>query len=398
MPVNAKKLQQPIIFAPMKKLFYIGIAGLILFEIANIYFIMYLPGSQEMNAVNFAYFLYTWRWVFRAVFGAMIIAGSIPVLKNAEKKPKTFPLVLLVLLGAIVYSINFNINPDTKFIQTENLEMKPAAENTVDTNRIIIGIENNGQAKAYPIQFLGYHHLVFDTIGGKPIVVTYCIICRSGRVFEPIVNGKPEHFKLVGINHDNAILQDKTTESWWQQSTGEAITGSLKGKSLPEFSSSQMALKQWLALYPNSLIMQPDKNYLADYKSLSNYETGNEKKVSADTVSWQEKSWVAGIKMGNESKAYDWKTLQRERIIYDVLASQPIALILAADNKSFTALQRVNELQKFILRNDTLYDGQNSYNLMGTSFNPTLSNLKKINVSQENWFSWQTFHPDTKRY
>ena len=58
----------------MRTFFYAGLIGLLLFEIANVYFIMPMPGSQEMNSIDLAYFLYRWRWVFRVIFGVMIIA------------------------------------------------------------------------------------------------------------------------------------------------------------------------------------------------------------------------------------------------------------------------------------------------------------------------------------
>jgi hypothetical protein len=47
----------------MKKLFWFGLIGLLLFEIANVYFIMPMPGSQQMNSIDLAYFLYKWRWI-----------------------------------------------------------------------------------------------------------------------------------------------------------------------------------------------------------------------------------------------------------------------------------------------------------------------------------------------
>ena len=45
----------------MKKIFLIGVIGLIVFEIANVYFIMPMPGSQQMNSIGAAYFFYKWR-------------------------------------------------------------------------------------------------------------------------------------------------------------------------------------------------------------------------------------------------------------------------------------------------------------------------------------------------
>ena len=38
---------------------------------------------------------------------------------------------------------------------------------------LVLAVEQNGEAVAYPIRQLAYHHLVQDVAGGVPIVVTY---------------------------------------------------------------------------------------------------------------------------------------------------------------------------------------------------------------------------------
>ncbi len=43
----------------------------------------------------------------------------------------------------------------------------------VDGADIIIAVENNGEAAAYPVRLMAYHHLVQDVVGGTPIVATY---------------------------------------------------------------------------------------------------------------------------------------------------------------------------------------------------------------------------------
>jgi len=37
----------------------------------------------------------------------------------------------------------------------------------------VIGVIINGKSKAYPIKILNWHETVNDTLGGKPIVVTF---------------------------------------------------------------------------------------------------------------------------------------------------------------------------------------------------------------------------------
>ena len=39
-------------------------------------------------------------------------------------------------------------------------------------------------------------------------------------------------FHLVGINNQNFVMQDVETGTWWQQVSGEAILGPLKGRRL----------------------------------------------------------------------------------------------------------------------------------------------------------------------
>lgn len=380
----------------MKNLFYASVIGFVLFEIANVYFIMPMPGSQQINSLDLAYRLYSWRWISRGLF----LVGILVSFRWAWIASRIYTLLALLVVGGIVYLINFIMAADAMFLQPNTVTMAPASTNLVPTDRLVLGVTWQNQARAYPIQYVGYHHQVLDSINKKAIMVTYCTVCRSGRVFEPTVNGKPEKFRLVGMDHFNAMFEDKTTGSWWRQATGEAIAGQLKGHKLPEVNSAQVSLSEWLKLYPQSLILQPDKTFAAEYDSLSNYETGKRKGnlTRRDTLSWQPKSWVVGVTLGQASKAYDWNTLVKERLIHDELNQKPIIIILADDNVSFTALQRTDKNQIFTLRNNTLQDDLNQYNFFGTALNPVVAPLLRLKAYQEYWHSWQSFHPETQKY
>jgi hypothetical protein len=48
-------------------------------------------------------------------------------------------------------------------------------------------------------------------------------------VFSPVVDGRSETFRLVGMDHFNAMFEDASTHSWWRQANGEAIAGPSKG-------------------------------------------------------------------------------------------------------------------------------------------------------------------------
>jgi Protein of unknown function (DUF3179) len=378
----------------MKKIFWLGLLGLLLFEIANVYFIMPMPGSQRMNSIDGAYFLYKWRWVFRALFGLMIVAG----LFRSTWKRKWLLIIPLAIVAAVIYMANFKMAADAMFKQPHQLLLVSAANNEVDSSRLVIGVSINGEAKAYPIRFLGYHHHIQDTVGGKPVMVTYCTVCRTGRVFEPVVNGKKETFRLVGMDHFNAMLEDATTKSWWRQVTGEAIAGKLKGQKLPEVFSTQTSLGDWLQLHPNSLIMQADSAFIKSYSKNTKYEDGisRDALTGTDSLSWKDKSWVIGVKSGEERKAYDWIQLKQERIIQDKLDNVSLLLVVTKDDKSFFAFERPADA-KFVLANDTIVFNNRHFRIDGKGIDTSYS-LKPLPAYQEFWHSWRTFNPGTKKY
>jgi len=380
----------------MKRLFFLGALLLILFEAANVYFIMPLPYSQRARSIDVAYFLYSWRWAFRVVAGALMLAGVASAWRAAGWR-KLFVAVTLVAVGVVAYMTNFVMSADHIFREPQSVVMRPAAQNTVELSRLVVGVDINGEARAYPVQFIGYHHQVRDVVGGTPVLVSFCTVCRTGRVFAPVVDGEPESFRLVGMDHFNAMFEDRTTGSWWRQATGEAIAGPRAGKSLPEISSRQVTLAQWLALHPASLIMQPDSASRDKYSASFDYETGASRRAltGTDTISWNDKAWVVGVSLNGESKAYDWKQLRRERAVNDVVGGTPVVLAIASDSVSFFAFERPDVATRFTMRGDSLVAPDRAYALSGKG---TRDALKPLFASQEFWHSWRTFHPGTKRY
>lgn len=378
----------------MKNLFWLGVTGWILFECFNVYFIMPLPGSQQMNSLDLAYYLYTWRWFFRVLFAGLIGLGF----RHVIWKKKWHMAIPLVPLLGVIYLFNFNMVADHIFYQPSKVIFKNASDNKVDSNRLILGVTHNGEAKAYPIRFMGYHHQMLDTLGGKAILVTYCTVCRTGRVYEPMVNGKPETFRLVGMDHFNAMLEDKTTKSWWRQVNGEAVAGKLKGSLLPEVFSIQSTLEEWIKLHPNTLIMQSDSTYIDSYPTNTNFESGKSKNklTGTDSLSWNRKSWVIGIRTPQASKAYDWNRLKAEWIIHDEVKGTPVLLVLASDTASFFAFERPHANTRFTVSQDTLILDQYRFTLNGKGLDTTLS-LKPLQAYQEFWHSWEMFHPGTLR-
>jgi hypothetical protein len=204
---------------------------------------------------------------------------------------------------------------------------------------------------------------------------------------------------MVGMDHFNAMFEDETTKSWWRQVNGEAITGKLKGQQLPEMLSTQTSLANWLKLNPGSLVMQPDSAFIASYDTTMKYESGKSKNklTGTDSLSWKNKSWVIGVKAGEDRKAYDWNQLKKDRIIHDKLNNTSIAVVLAADDKSFFAFELpAAGVVKPDLKNDTIFFNNKHFRIDGKGIDTSFS-LKQLQAYQEFWHSWQQFNPGTKK-
>jgi len=391
----------------MKKLLLVS-GMLILFaaEILQVYFIMPFPGSQKANTIDIAYFLHNYIWYIRIIALVLVVAGLINSFFRWKKWPKIIFVILAFLYCFIFYKVNFKFLADKMFYQPKNKSLVDISSNKVTSDKLVVGVTLNGQSKAYPIEIIGYHHQVQDTIGGEPVMVTYCTVCRTGRVYSPFVNGRKESFRLVGMDHFNAMFEDNTTKSWWRQVNGEAITGPLKGQSLKEIPSEQMSLATWLRAHPSTLIMQPDTLYKKEYGDLTGFDNGTiEGSLERrDSASWQLKSWVIGVEHNKESKAYDWNELVKKRVINDSLSQLPIVLVLESDTASYHVWNRNvnNQFLEFIIDNNTLKDitTNSVWNFNGVCvFGPMAGReLKPVQASQEFWHSWQTFHPKTTIY
>jgi len=381
----------------MKKAFYIGLVALVLFEFFKVYFIMPMPGSQRMNSLDFAYFLHSYRWPIRIVLLVLLVVGA----RSAfQVKRKWVPAVFTLLLLVVGYYFNFKMTAEKIFKVPEQLVFKPKDENILGDSTVVVAVSLGGETKAYPVRYIVYHHQVQDEVGGKLLLITYCSVCRTGRVFEPLVKGKPETFRLVGMDHFNAMFEDVTTKSWWRQVNGEAVTGKLKGEVLPEVESFQLTLAKLFQLYPDAQVMQPDLTALADlkYDTLGKYEYGRSKGdlTRTDSLSWQDKSWVVGVEVEGVSKAYDWNQLKAERVLNDKIKNTAIVIALAVDNQSYAVFKRSDTAQ-FSVRNDTLVAGLQVFDFSGRALQDGES-LQRINAYQEFWHSWRTFHPHTERY
>jgi hypothetical protein len=169
-------------------LLFLGILLLFATEIMRVYFIMPFPGSQHSNTIDLAYFIDRNRIILRLIGLGLVAYPFFGYLTRGRTWTKVGLSAVLVLYAVIFYFFNFRFEADKMFYQPGTVKFADATVNKVPLEKLVIGVSINNESKAYPIQIIGYHHQVRDTVGGMPLMITYCTVCRTGRVFSPMVN------------------------------------------------------------------------------------------------------------------------------------------------------------------------------------------------------------------
>jgi hypothetical protein len=159
----------------------IGLIYLIALEILRVYFIMPFPGSQQANTIAVAYFIDKNIWWLRLVGFIIVIIPLIQILKRSKVWKKVLVILVLIFYCIVAYEFNSKFLADKMFYQPKNKLLLSASTDTTNRDHLIIGVAINNEAKAYPIEVIGYHHQVRDTIGGEPVMIMYCTVCRTGR-------------------------------------------------------------------------------------------------------------------------------------------------------------------------------------------------------------------------
>jgi hypothetical protein len=232
-------------------------------------------------------------------------------------------------------------------------------------------------------------------------------------VFRSAVHGRPLRFRLVGINNQNFVMQDEETGSWWQQVTGEAVFGPLKGARLEQVPHDEVSFAIWKGEHPGGRVLRPDPaiEQQQEYAPVD----WDERMVSTPTVTMlppgsplAARTLIVGVEVNGRSKAYPLDRVREARALIDTVGSVPIVVVVADDGRSVRAFdRRVDGIEReFVLVAGTgppvLVDVTTGteWSFAGEALTGPLAghHLTRLTFLLDYWFDWQTYHPDTEVY
>lgn len=227
----------------------------------------------------------------------------------------------------------------------------------------------------YPYQILVWHEIVNDIIGGQRVLITYCPLCLTGIVFDPVVKGERVEFGTSGrLWKSNLVMYDRKTDSLWSQVLGEAVVGEMTGSELKILPSDQMKFGNWKERFSKGEVLSRETGALRFYGSKPYGDYFSVTNLSLQLANPADKrlpneAFVFGIVVNEKTKAYSVEAVKKKGVVEDIF-----------------------EGRKFILRHDKETDVVRIFEELPGG------EEKRVNPFSAFWFSWAVAHPETELY
>jgi hypothetical protein len=289
---------------------------------------------------------------------------------------------------------------EPKFVKSSKAEF-------VSDDDLVIGIDINGEQKAYPLFIMVWHEIVNDNVGEIPVAVTYCPLCFTNQVFDRTIDGKITEFGTSGkLYNSNLVMYDRNTDSQWSQALGMAITGQMTGQTLKRIPFDVARWSDWKSLYPDTLVLTTDTGFFRTYGVDPYGDYYIDSRVIFPVENKDDRLFLKEKILGFDNdiyKAYKLSDVEKNKIINDDVGDKKIVLI-SLYPEMVRAFNRITDEQilEFEYSNGQIIDTQtkSKWNFDGESIEGQLKG-KKLQREVYNpgfWFEWVAFHPDTLLY
>jgi hypothetical protein len=275
---------------------------------------------------------------------------------------------------------------DPKFAKAEDAAF-------MSDDDIVIGLEINGDARAYPLFILVWHEIVNDKVGNTPVAVTYCPLCYTNQVFKRVIDGKEVEFGTSGkLYNSNLVMYDRLTDTYWSQALGQAIKGELTGLKLDIIPFDVIFWADWKKLHPDTIVLTTDTGHARAYAvdPYGDYYTNSQIVFPVENRDDRihPKEIILGFEADNIYKAYKQKDVES-------------SVLFAGDSRAFDRVVDDMVLE-FEYIDGKIFDVQTNseWNYDGLAVSGELAGaqLTRLGFNPGFWFEWVAFHPQTEVY
>jgi Protein of unknown function (DUF3179) len=129
--------------------------------------------AQTAAGVEWSYWLRRWSPLATVMAAILFLAVCVRLWRGGRWYGRLAMFILAAPLIAVAWFSRQN-HFEWMFNPLPNAAYAPVGEaNFVPDSDMVMAVELNGEAVAYPVRQMAYHHVVNDVVGGRPITATY---------------------------------------------------------------------------------------------------------------------------------------------------------------------------------------------------------------------------------
>ena len=137
----------------------------------------------------------------------------------------------------------------------------------------VVGLEIDGDSRAYPLFIVDAHEVVMDEVGGVPIVIARSPLADEVMVFDRrLPDGTVVDFGVSGLLFELSLLmydKDAESPSLWSSHDGRVVAGPAVGTRLTPIPGVSVATwRDWLALHPETRVALRDPESMRRYRRI----------------------------------------------------------------------------------------------------------------------------------
>lgn len=200
----------------------------------------------------------------------------------------------------------------------------------------VLGLVLNGEARCYPLEVMRKPHFLHDTVGGVPVVPTYCPTSNTALAFRDDWQGARLDFNVAGAPNGNVVFYEGHSDGLVQQLEAAIGAGPHTGDPLQVFPLANTTWRHWRALHPETTGLWYDKGpkagaVTAMLKGLEHYDASNPEPLfrvrGGVDGRLAAKDEVLAVKYKGQARAYPRALLSVRPVINTELAGEPVVVL-----------------------------------------------------------------------